>query len=545
MFPLLFNHSVQRTKRYFKENRVAKLATIGLFLGLAILLMAGIYSFFSRALGFIDRTDYFNDAVLLYLYELFMFAVFLLIFSSALITGLFNLFTNKNHVILAVSPKFSLIPTLTLSRMLLVSLWPILVIVFPVLFAIAETYTLSFIGSLLTLISLALLVALAVVSALVLILAFAWSMLRIHRSLLRLHTIAFTLVIFSGFVFFSLWQNISEVRLNKLFNAEAVELIISDSTFIRDHFLLLPSHPMAYVLFSAGKDDISQITKNLSLLALFVAIATSLFVLLKKQHLSLWQVFQQNHAARKKINPSLSALIKGAKGPGSAIFCREIITFFRNPRGMTWFGFFCLIWLFQIGSMFILDHRLSERPTALPFLTTALQVAATIYFVSMFVLRFAFPAFSMDQKMSRIIQSAPINAAALFLGRVIFYVPIFSLLGMFFTIINTFVMNISVTESAIIIGSVFLATITVTLYGLALGALFPNLETDDPELLSTSLPGLGFIFTSLLYGSFMAYALRDVFIQSGNTLFLIALTLSIIMSVFAVLLPYQKLQRNS
>jgi hypothetical protein len=42
-------------------------------------------------------------------------------------------------------------------------------------------------------------------------------------------------------------------------------------------------------------------------------------------------------------------------------------------------------------------------------------------------------------------------------------------------------------------------------YGLGLGAIFPNYETNDPEQLSTSLPGLGFIFGSLAYGGYGTY----------------------------------------
>ncbi len=542
MFSLLFNHSFRRAGRYFQDNRAAKLTTIAIFLGIALLMMVGIFSFFSHTLRFIVLTDYFNDAVLLYLYELFMFAVFVLVFASALITGLFSLFSSQGRILIAVSPKFSIIPVLVLSRMFITSLWPILVIVLPALAAIARTYTLSFTGSFLTLLALALFVAFAVVSALTLILLVAWILLKLKHSLLRFETLALSLFLLASAVFLLLWQDISEIRLNVLFKTEAVELVTADSALVRDHFIFLPSHPAAFILFSAGQNDLATIVKNVSLLLVFLAIVTSLFLFFRRYHLVLWQIFQENRGPGRLHSLSLFRnIIARSSGPERALFRRELVVFFRSPSGMAWFGFFCLIWLLQVGSMFILGHKLSERPAATPFLVIALQVAATIYFVNMFVLRFAFPAFSMDPKMSRIIQSAPINPAALFIGRAVFYVPLFAFLGALFTLLNSFIMETSLFGSAVILGSVCLAAITVTIYGLALGALFPNLETDDPELLSTSLPGLTFIFTSLLYGGLAAYAVRDSFLRPEGLLLPLFALISLIFCFLSVFLALKKL----
>lgn len=545
MFSLLFSYSLRRTRRYFRDNRAAKLATVAIFLGIVFLLMAGIYSFFSHTLRFIVLADYFNDAILLYLYELFMFAVFLLVFASALITGLFGLFSGKDRILIAVSPKFPLLPLLVLSRMFITSLWPILIIVLPVLFALARNYPLSFFGSFLTLLSLALFVALAVLSALALILIAAWAIQKLRRRFLRFETLAIAVSLVAMIAFFSMWQNVSSIRLNTLFRAEAVELATADSSLIRDHFAFLPSHPAAQIFFSASRDDLGQILKSLSFLSFLVLFAAGLFFLLKKRHLELWQTFQENSTARKPASFAFFRnTIARSAGPYRALFRRELVIFFRSTSGMTWFGFFCLIWLLQVGSMFILGHKLSERPAALPYLVIALQVAATIYFVNMFVLRFVFPAFSMDPKMSRIIQSAPIDAAALFIGRAVFYTPLFAFLGAIFTILNTFIMETSLFGSAVILGSIALASITITLYGLALGALFPNPETDDPELLSTSLPGLAFIFTSLLYGGLAAYAVRDSFLRPESPLLLLFVLFSIGFGALSVFLSLKKLSRG-
>lgn len=541
MFPLFFHYFFRRTARYFKNNRAAKLATAAIFLGVVFLLMMGIFLFFSRTLGFIARADYFSDAVLIYLYELFLFAIFALVFMSALITGLFNLFTDKERTLIAVSPSFPIIPKLVLSRMFIASLWPVLIIVFPALFAIAYVYTLSFIGSLLTLASLMAFVAFSGTAALSLILLVAEVIFRIHRTSLRMGNLALGTLALTALLFFFLWQPISAIQLNALFQAEDTNLTISNTAPILEQFSFLPSHPAARLLFSAGKNDLFTILQSSLTIGLFLAIAVMAFFLLSRTHLRLWQTFQEGQSSHIAPSGLLSKIMSQATGPQSAIFRRELVTFFRNKSGLTWFAFFCLIWLLQSGSMFILNHRLEERPETIPFFVTTLQVAATIYFINMFVLRFAFPSFSLEQKVSRIIQSAPMDQSSLFIGRVAFYVPLLAILGILFTLLNTFILGETPLGNVITLGSILLASITVTLYGIALGILFPNFETSDPEVLSTSLPGLAFIFTSLLYGGFAAFAIRESLLHHSQYLFILFILFSIALSFLFVLLPYRKL----
>lgn len=545
MFPLFFNYFVRRTGRYFKDNRTAKLATVAIFLGIVLLLMTGIFSFFSHAFRFIASTDYFNDAVLLYLYELFLFAIFALVFVSAIITGLFNLFTGKDRTLIAVSPSFSIIPRLVLSRMFIASLWPVLIIVFPALCAIAWVYSLSFFGSFITLLALAAFVAFCVTVALCLIFLVAWMILHLKSITLRLESLTVGTLALTTLLFFLLWQPVGAIHLNTLFQAEAIDLVTANATPILERFAFLPSHQAALLLFAAGKDDLLTVTKSALIISFFLALATGCFLVQSRQHLRLWQIFQEGRSSRTNLSGPLSRFIARATGPQSAIFRRELVTFFRNKSGMTWFAFFCLIWLLQSGSMFILNHRLEERPTTLPFFVTALQVAATIYFVNMFVLRFAFPSFSMEQKVSRIIQSAPINQSALFIGRVFFYVPLLAILGLVFTLLNTFILGGTLSGNLIILGGILIASITVTVYGIALGVLFPNFETTDPEILSTSLPGLTFIFTSLLYGGLAASAVRSFFLHHNNFPLALFLLLSLILCACFIVLPYRKLSSHT
>lgn len=145
--------------------------------------------------------------------------------------------------------------------------------------------------------------------------------------------------------------------------------------------------------------------------------------------------------------------------------------------------------------------------------------------------------------MSWVIESAPLNRAKIFLARIGFYVPLLVLLGLLFSLLNTFIITLAPFQSLLVLGVVGLASATVTLYGLALGALFPNFETDDPEFLSTSLPGLTFIFTSVLYGGCSATALRNLFTSGEPHMFIFFLFFSLLISLFSIALPLRYFQK--
>ena len=542
MFPLLSRHFARRIIRYFSQNRAAKITTASLFLLLLLALSAGIFSFFLHGFRFLSLSGYFKETILLYLSELFMLTVLILTFMSALITGLFSLFSGKDKL-LALSPKFLLIPTLVLSRMFLTSLWPILLLVVPALHALSLSYTVSFSGAFLTIFALTLFVAFAVVSALSCIFLAAKTLSFFQKVLLKKQTLILLVFLISAFLIGIAWQHARSVSLHTLFSVETVEKTVADTTLIRSHFAALPSHPAALAFFAASHDDTGLLFRSIAILAALLGIALIPFLLLRKDHLLFWQHLQETDSAHiTRIHSSIGALAH-ARGPLDALFRKEILAFFRNTRNMSWFGFFCLIWLLQSGSLFILNHQLSERPTVIPYIVITFQVAAAIYFVNMFVLRFVFPSFSMEQKMYWVVESAPIDGSKTFLARASFHVPFMTFLGLLFSLLNTITITLSFSEHVLVLGIIGIASATVTLYGLALGALFPNFETDDPEFLSTSLPGLTFIFTSVLYGGCAAVATRNFLVSGEPALLVLFLSSSILIGLLSLSIPLRHFRK--
>jgi ABC-2 type transport system permease protein len=143
------------------------------------------------------------------------------------------------------------------------------------------------------------------------------------------------------------------------------------------------------------------------------------------------------------------------------------------------------------------------------------QFAVITYFVSMFVLRFAFPAFSSERRTAWILGAAPLDLSMVFTAKLRFFTILFSTLAVLFALLNTLLAPFSATLITALLLLLCIATLFLTTYGLSLGAIFPNFESDDPETLSTTMPGLGFIFGALLYGALGASAF-GVMAKSGE-----------------------------
>ena len=120
---------------------------------------------------------------------------------------------------------------------------------------------------------------------------------------------------------------------------------------------------------------------------------------------------------------------------------------------------------------------------------------------------------------------------AVFAGKLAFYVLLFGAIALVFTMLNGVSTILALPLGVPLLFGVVIATFFLTTLGLMLGAKYPNHETNDPEELSTSMPGIGFIFASLLYGLIGAYALL-YFVSSGNSIVYVAF---ILMSILLTL----------
>jgi hypothetical protein len=117
--------------RYFETNKTAKIITIIIFLSILFAVAFGIYSFLRLELGLIAGDSYLHLALPLYFYEGLLLVVFLLVFLSSFVSGMFALFRGTRDAFVMASPRYLTVFWKVYRRTLLQALWPILIIMVP------------------------------------------------------------------------------------------------------------------------------------------------------------------------------------------------------------------------------------------------------------------------------------------------------------------------------------------------------------------------------------------------------------------------------
>lgn len=535
MLQLLLTYQLRFAQRFFEKDRTAKLLTVIGFFAAFFVLIAIVYESFYFGFKYIARDIYFREAITIYIVELFFLVSFILIYASALMSGLFSMFRSTRDVVILASPQYGLKLSLVFVRMFLSSLWPLLAIILPALVAFHQIFALPLLGLALSTVSAIAMIGVANMFAIVTLLLVG-VILDVLNFFTLSRVIAVSIALFATLILL-VWGRFRSLNLVDFFQARLLTNALPDLTPILAQFTLFPSHFSALTVFYS---QLGQYTN--ALLAVLYTVSVFLlftisFFSLKKEYLGLWQRGQEG-VLRTAVHrsPFFVSMLR-VSSPARAMLAKEVITFVRNGRGMLWVGFILLIWLFQSASSRILSHGLAADRVGsgdVPSAVSSLQVAVILYFVAMFVLRFAFPSFSAEQKSIWAIRSSPVNMNSVYGVKLLFFTLLFSSIACIFTIGSALSLGLILPLGAPLLFVVLLGTFFLTTFGLSLGALFPNTETDDPERLSTTLPGIGFIFGAICYGLFAAFALRRYLEINDLLTFTLFVTLSLLLSLLLV-----------
>ncbi|MDP3772569.1 MAG: hypothetical protein Q8Q94_04345 [bacterium] len=502
--------------RYLRHRRVAKIITLFLYGAVAAGVAAGVFLVLRHGLGYLAKDSFFRIAFPFYLNELFLLVTMYFVFVSAAIVSIFLFFRRDDSWIIA-SPRFSFLPLYDAIKVFLSSLWPLLLIGLPGLAAIRSVSGLSFLGILISCFGLIILAALTVGAAIVLVFLLAVILSKIslrtrtsRRSLLTIPYLSFFTALAIGAFSIAVWYRVTHVDLIELFQINDLASLTSRIDAVSEQFHFFPSHLAALTIFLvAGGNIYAGLVAVGKLLALLVTIA-AIFFLLLPHYLSLWQQLQEGRfeargGGKKSVLVPPRAFPRWLKGIYGVLLEKEILVMFRNTRNLLWFGFMSLLMFLQVGLMtfsYATTDRIATPAPSATGLIQALQLLTIGYFISAFVLRYAFPAFSTERRTAWILAAAPVDFGRLFYAKLLFYGALFIFIGFGVGIMQTAI----VPASSALLFIFFLAgvIVTVTALGVSLGALFPNFQTDDPETLSTSLPGLACIGLSLVVVSFGA-----------------------------------------
>lgn len=538
--------------KYFKTRTLAKTITSLLFLSVFVFVSIGIYYFFVSGFRYINTgaEEDIRLALSLFLYELFLLVLAGIIIFSSTISGIFNLFRSENNNWILSSPKYNIFPKIVFIRGLISSSLPLIIMFLPALLALNKVYHLSIVGIFSILITVFLFLLFLNALALIVIISISFFYYNFSK---KFNFVRFTfkgLVLLLIFIFstlvFAVWKIFKSIDLYKIFKADEVSSLVSISN-MASNFTYLPTHPVAMEIINW---QVNQ--ERSALFYLLITLSVSFFSVYVFSKISslfyiLWQRFQEGNSNIESNSLSSSKITYNfAGGKVLSLFQKEALISSRNFKGVLWFLFLLFIWLIQVGTNVIMNHNIQRHQPDMTdkiVILQVLQYLIAIYFISSFALRFVFPSFSAEKKTAWILGSAPLSFTKIFFGKYLFYILFFVFVGIVMNYINSIVIGVVFTH-AFYSMLLFVSTILfIVTFGLSLGAVFPNRETDDPEAISTSMQGLFFTAISLIYGAISSFVLYKTLLEN-NMLYLLTFVTFTIFIIGILLIKTPSIVKN-
>ncbi|MGM0438849.1 MAG: putative ABC transporter permease subunit [Patescibacteria group bacterium] len=531
MIKKYFNYYKKKIGRYFNKNTKSRLIVAGLMIAAISLLSFGVYYLTKEGLL---STQEGNDpfiikAVPLYIYQLFFLITGFLIFVSSSIFGLFNFFKGDRDSWIMASPNFESLSWIKFFRAVLDSSWPIIILALPLLLAVQSVFKLS--GVLFTISLLSVLFFSLFASSFAIIIIFAISLLFKKIKIKSFKALAVTVGMFCLVVGVTIWNRVVSVNVEKLFQVE--EAVNPSLIYLVNNFSIFPSSLPAMTVYYSQVGNLSEALKQATLITSFFLLVFTLFSLIKKKFLYVWQLFQEGSfeakTSKKKVNGPKIISSRFPKSKQDTIFKKELLTSIRSPQNFFWFAFLMILMFSQVGVINLLEKYVgigASQHAAVAGLTPSLQVGVILFFTSALILRFVFPSLSQEGDTAWILGSAPIDFKEIFTTKYKFYGSLLTLIGLLGLLI--YIVPLSVSFEVALISAIILipGILTLTMLGLSFGTLFVNFETNDPQKLSTSGPGIGFILASLFYGGLGSYLLYEIFSKESYLLVIIFLLFS-------------------
>jgi hypothetical protein len=524
MLGYFYRLQLQLAMRYFKTRRSAKMITVALFGAVFILVAYGLYQFFYRGFVYLNTYSYFRGAVTLYSLEVLFLIVIFLAWVSAVIGILFGIFKNPKYSLIATSPKFQLIPHYSFISSMFSSSWIFMFLVLPVVLAGARAFHFGLSGIILGFVSGLGLLTLAVAGAFISVFGTAWLLNAMRKGLLTFRLVAWLQAGFIALGFLALAGGFLRLDLVRMLHADNLQFTEAPIAPLSEAFGVFPSHLTAAAIFNlrAGHFELALQDTAWLFAILFICLAAA--ALLFRAFLPVFQKLSEGGrpvlAEKMGRRPGNMRLFPLFVSPSGAVFYKEMVSTFRNLRSAYWMLFLILLWTSYVGLTAVLQRNLERHQVDLPVFTNAmlaLQLVVLAYFVSALVLRFAFPSFSTEKNTAWIVASSPLSLSRLFWIKTVFYAIIFSMFAAGAQFFNTTALHLSPASGGIYLLLSLASAVFVSALGSALGAKYPNFETDNPQQLSTSLPGLAFVFGSILYGGLSALVYY-AFLKGGGTL---------------------------
>ncbi|HVR43805.1 MAG TPA: hypothetical protein VMS56_10220 [Thermoanaerobaculia bacterium] len=136
-----------------------------------------------------------------------------------------------------------------------------------------------------------------------------------------------------------------------------------------------------------------------------------------------------------------------------------------------------------------------------------LNLGMSGFVIAAICLRFAYPSLSAERRQFWILESAPISFRRILWTKVAVYLAPLLLLGLLLTVLANLLLDASGPIWAWTIGGSALTTASLVCMGVGMGAITPDLRSENPMEVALSLGGLAFMALSMLYVGLMMFLL--------------------------------------
>lgn len=503
-FGLLLSYPGQVIKRYLAREKFTRIFAIFIFLLIILFVAISIYASTIGGLNFISRDAELRDALYFYIIQLFYLLVFVLSFGNSVLV-IASSFARKSHQWIIATPSFSIMAFVNLMQLLIASLWIFLAVIIPVLMAIAQFMG---IGVMKLLLSFVLTICLIIIGSLVGILAYILSiyLLRYFSNLLGRNIVSqslaiLMLVIASVLMIAVFWRVAIPQDFVQFFDGNYT---IQMQT-MREQLIYLPTFGISQVLHDIlFCYNIFGTIYTLIFTILTIALLGVSYVLLKKTYLKVWQLLQEgNYIANNSEDQSTNhkSYTFPATDAVHTIIDKELLLIWRDKKNIFWLLTVIGLWLAQTAVSWRVVSNVVNYGEAevFPDFIYALILAIGLYFISALTLRFVFPTFSAERKVSWILGVAPISTWNIAVGKLFIYTGLFLFIGSPILIANFIILNFAFFPALLYWIIFSLSVILIILLAIFLSIRYPNRFSSDPETLSTTLPGLA--FTSIALGA--------------------------------------------
>jgi len=499
-FSILAEAGRRDAARAMRRRGWAQTAVVFAFLALLTAIIFGAYFFFYHAFSGLLKDFLSGPLIIRYVLESAFAFVYVLGTASFVVSSGPRLFRDDSFRFLAALPiEPSTLFAYQFVGLTLASSWPVLLIAAPALAAFGAVTGAGLFYGFFAASSLFLLVVGIALSGGLIAFAFAPLVRRLSRPLLALTEI----LLFLGLAF-ALVRHVIPRTLVKMFEVYETVQVPAAERRINEVFAWFPSHPLARAASSILPTTQPAATAwELSVFVMaLMGAALLLWMIARYSYLRLWQsAGETGFLARTEDAPGVRRLPfpRLLRWKHGFLFEKNLLQFFRDGEMISRASSLLLLLALYVFAARALAVIASFDVPENFARAVSFSFAAVGYIALTIAMRFAFPAPSLEERRSWIIKSSPVHAHEMFSWNLFFWASLIAAAMVTVGALVSWVFGFPLVLTLFFIVCALCAAVTVTAVSLGQGTVFLDVETRDPDAMSTSPAGLAAIAVCLAY----------------------------------------------